>query len=220
MNDKPGYCDHDGTQVGMPCPFCGRLNMNPTSPTPKTHAEVAKKLWKRLIDADVDACNPDCDDQTRGPVAILATAIREEYERGLTIGFDRGQGWAKTREGAMERAGLVFDGEDKIVTRHGTILDDAGNVRKVNGTLPILASGEVCGFPPGVGSLWAKGKHVEVDRFDPLCMWYDPESRRIMLRINGLHGGMEFDGRPVGSLYSTRESALLAKDAQGAANGK
>jgi len=128
MNDKPGYCDHHGTQVGMPCPFCGRLNMNPTSPTPKTHAEVADAIVERakargkgmvIVDREYEELEND-----------IATALRDAHERGLTIGFDRGQGWAKTREGAMERAGLVFDGEDKIVTRHGTILDDDGNVRR------------------------------------------------------------------------------------------
>jgi hypothetical protein len=52
MNDKPGYCDHHGTQVGMPCPFCGRINMNPTPTPPKTHAEVVdlEKLAQRIED--------------------------------------------------------------------------------------------------------------------------------------------------------------------------
>jgi hypothetical protein len=97
--------------------------------TPKTHAEVADAIVERakargkgmvIVDREYEELEND-----------IATALRNEYERGVTVGFDRGQGWAKTREGAMERAGLVFDGEDKIVTRHGTILDDAGNVRRV-----------------------------------------------------------------------------------------
>lgn len=88
--------------------------------TPKTHAEVAKKLWKRLLDADVDACNPDCDDQTRGPVAILATALREAV--------------IQAREDHVKACGLEFvmgHPDFRIAAPKGFVLDDAGNVRRV-----------------------------------------------------------------------------------------
>jgi hypothetical protein len=94
--------------------------------------------------------------------------------------------------------------------RQGCIIDDKGVERKVLGTLPVTADGLVAGFPPGYGSLWGKGRHVEIDRFDPLCMFYDASTRSIFVRVTGLHGGIEFDGRPIGSLYSTLEAAQAA----------
>ncbi len=115
----------------------------------------------------------------------IAAAIRDEYERGLTIGFERGQGWAKTREGAMERAGLVFDGEDKIVTRHGTILDDAGNVRRVLGKLILTEDG--CVIPHNSVPVW----HID-GTGKALCLSY-----RF---VNDFH-----------KWYSTREAAEVAE---------
>lgn len=90
-----------------------------TTPHAKAAEEVARAIVAKHLAVTQDSGTLE---------RAIAAAIRDKYERGLTIGFDRGQGWSKTREGAMERAGLVFDGEDKIVTRPGHILDDAGNV--------------------------------------------------------------------------------------------
>jgi len=192
------YCDHDGTQVGMPCPFCGRLNMNPTPTPPKTHAEVAKKLWKRLLDADVDACNPDCDDQTRGPVAILTTALREAKNEGIAIGT-------------------------AVKPDKGFIMDDAGNVRRVEGHgLAISADGVV--LTPGARA-WRLDDTDPIDG-EPFEGWVvlsvdrgECETQRFRwVTISGIGEATAH------SLYSTLAAALHAKDAhageKGAANGK
>lgn len=120
----------------------------------------------------------------------IAAAIRDEYERGLTIGFERGQGWAKSREGAMERAGLVFDGEDKIVTRHGTILDGAGNVRRVRGELVTSEEGDVI----------ADGARV-----------YFPNENGNIVEWDVQGPG---DHIPVGKFWTSREAALAAQGAK------
>lgn len=150
--------------------------------------------------------------------AAIAAAIREEYERGVTIGFDRGQGLAKTREGAMARAGLVFDGEDKIVTRSGHILDDAGNVRRVEGHgLAISADGVV--LTPGARA-WRLDDTDPIDG-EPFEGWVvlsvdrgECETQRFRwVTISGIGEATAH------SLYSTLAAALHAKDAHAGEKG-
>ena len=206
MTDKPGYCDHDGTQVGMPCPFCGRLNMNPTPTPPKTHEEVAKKLWKRLLDADVDACNPDCDDQTRGPVAILTTALRDAYENGQQQAYDHVEK-ARHLPGDKLRTVRVDHGivdglrqiEMKTAAPESHILDDAGNVRRDR----LNEMREVRGW---------------------LSSALDRMELAEVTRLPWLAAALTNSYQQLDAFIGEREAALHAKDAhageKGAANGK
>jgi len=90
--------------------------------------------------------------------------------------------------------------------RERGIIDDAGNVRKVLGTLPITADGVVVGDVPDHGAeLWHRiGDGPVTKAFVTLCLKWDGGDDWDVIENDELNGS--------GSWYSSRQAALAGPE--------
>jgi hypothetical protein len=133
---------------------------------------------------------------------------REKFIRLIAGWFGEGTETRKMLvECADDMAALLAEIEQmrRWAAEHNLLGPD-GNPRKILGTLPLTGDGCICGLPPGFGTLFGKGRNCKMDRYDPVSMRYDPQTRSAVLVVYGVHGGVEWDAIPIGSLYSTVEA--------------
>lgn len=117
-------------------------------------------------------------------------------------------------EWQAERAAEDRVDEDRAIAeaaRKAGMVDEHGKFRQVIGTLPRTGDVCICGMPPDFGHLFGRGKNCPIDRYKPVHMRYDAQRRCVVLVVDGLFGGMDFNGIPISELYRTREAAEAAR---------
>lgn len=155
--------------------------------------EAEAKRWQDAIDKVVYAEDDERDGSgcdSGDPLDVCLTEI---------------QGAFNVWHNRLHDQGLRLIGKGraaKIAPEASNSLDDSGQVRRVLGTLPILASGEVC----GIGYTPWLFDNIDNDVYQPLMPWVETSD------LGWCWINRDCNEFAPSMCYSTREAALAAKE--------